>query len=688
MKFKTLLFSNLFLFTYLSYSQTFTGAGGTITNNGVYTYFNLNVSGLSASSMDASFGIEEVCLDITHPDTKELLIFLESPNGTSVELSSLNPGANYTGTCFNSTSSTLISNGTSPYSGAFLAEGFLGDFNNGQAGNGTWKLAIKDWNSFANAGSVNTWSLKFSSTPVDPINFTSSNLPIVVVNTNGQAILDEPKIKVDMGIIYNGDGVRNYLTDAFNHYNGSALIEYRGSSSQQFSKKSMGFETAANDGTKQKVSLLGMPAETDWILYAPYFDKALMRNVLTYNISNLMGQYASRTKYVELVVNGLYRGVYVLMEKVKRDKSRVDISKLTIADNSGDDVTGGYIIKIDKTTGSASGGGFYSKINSSNTTNKVYFQYHYPNPDSITSAQKAYIESYVDSFEAVLLSSNFAHPTEGYRKFIDVNSFINVLIINELSKNVDAYRLSTFLYKDKNSKGGKLKVGPVWDYDLAYANANYDNSTNPSGWRYNAWDNDFPTPVWWKRFFDDPAFVSDLKCRWEELKQNQLSPANLKNYINSDASLLNEAQARNFKQWPVLGSNTWVNPAPYPTTYQEEVDVLTGWIDNRTSWMNSNFTGTCAVGIPELPKVAASIIAYPNPFDNKTTFLFHLNTTSEISLKIYDVLGKEVETLVNGKKPSGSHSVDFDAAALAPGIYYYNLIAGENNVSGKVMLHK
>jgi hypothetical protein len=183
-----------------------------------------------------------------------------------------------------------------------------------------------------------------------PFVFSSSSLPIVVINTGGQTIVDDPRIIATMGIIHNAP-LRNNITDPFNNYNGQIMIEFRGSSSQSFPKKAYGFETQDILGENNNVSLVGMPAENDWILYAPYSDKALIRNTLTYHFGNQLMEYAPRTKMCELVINGEYRGVYVLMEKIKQDQNRVDIADLTINDIAGDSLSGGYILKVDKTTG-------------------------------------------------------------------------------------------------------------------------------------------------------------------------------------------------------------------------------------------------------------------------------------------------------------------------------------------------
>ena len=227
----------------------------------------------------------------------------------------------------------------------------------------------------------------------------TSNLPIVVINTLGQNIIDDPRIVCDMGIIDNGFGVMNSFIDPFNDYNGKISIEYRGSSSQGFPKKSYALETQDINGNNNNVSLLGLPVENDWILYAPYTDKSLMRNFLTFDLGRKMGNYSPRTVYCELFVNGDYKGIYILMEKIKRDNDRVDIAKLDSDDLAGDSLTGGYIIKVDKFTGTGSWGDSWQSNYNTIGGNYLRIQYHYPESDDMLPQQKNYIKSYIDSFE-------------------------------------------------------------------------------------------------------------------------------------------------------------------------------------------------------------------------------------------------------------------------------------------------
>jgi hypothetical protein len=260
-----------------------------------------------------------------------------------------------------------------------------------------------------------------------PLIFSTSNLPIVVINTLGQTIIDDPRIVCDMGIINNGFGFINSINDPFNNYNGKISIEYRGSSSQSFPKKSYALETQDSIGNNNNVSLLGMPVENDWILYAPYSDKSLVRNFLTFDLGRKMGNYSPRTVYCELVVDGDYKGIYILMEKIKRDNDRVDIAKLDSDDLAGDSLTGGYIIKVDKYTGT--GGTDWLSDFPDIGGGSLYIQYHYPEAPVMLPQQLDYIEHFVDSFEYALDGPNFADTLIGYSKYIDVNSFIDLYII-------------------------------------------------------------------------------------------------------------------------------------------------------------------------------------------------------------------------------------------------------------------
>jgi subtilisin-like proprotein convertase family protein len=675
-----------------SNAQIFSGTGGPISNNGMANYFTINVSGLPQGTLDGNFGVEEVCIDISHTRVDDLVIHLESPNYTTVELTSTNGGvgADYTGTCFSNSAPASITTGTAPFTGSFKPEGFLGRFHDGQNSNGNWRLRVVDVYGGLDAGSVINWSIRFGTNVAQPVNFTSSDLPIIVINTIIQPIKDEPKVMVNMGIIYNGPNTRNHLTDPFNNYNGQAMIEYRGSSSQMFDKKPYSFKTVNSAGNDIDVPLLGMPAGNDWVLHSPYSDKSLMRNHFIYSIANAMDRYAPRTRFVELVLNGRYEGVYVLAESIKRGDDRVNIAKLTETDNADDPLTGGYIIKIDKRNG-ANVAGWYSSIASTSPSDTVFFQYHYPEADRITPQQRAYIQGYMAAFEQAIMDPNYMDPVNGYRKFVDLESFVDFFIINEISKNVDGYRISTYMYKDKDSKGGKLTMGPVWDYDIAFANSHYGNATDPAGWQYTAYDINFPMPVWWSRIIQDTAFTSRLKCRWEQLRTSVLDPAMMNSYIDQTAAALNESQARNFTMWPTLGVVVWPNPSPVPATYQGEVDALKNWNINRIAWLDQNIPGICNQVYMETPRVTSFIDelkVFPNPFSSSAVLSYSIAEECDVKITLYDITGRAVKNIVHEHKSQGRYEMRVDASTLNSGMYFYHLQTPSGTKICKVILQK
>lgn len=415
----------------------------------------------------------------------------------------------------------------------------------------------------------------------------ATHLPLLSINTNGQAILDEPRIVANLKVFTNISGQLNSLFDTPSDYDGNISIEIRGNSSQMFEKKSYAFETQLANGENNNVSLLGLPEENDWILYGPYSDKTFIRNMLTYQLAREMGWYASRTVFCELVVNENYRGIYILTEKIKRDKNRVDIDKIDEFDNSGDSVTGGYIIKVDWPDDGTNYDWFSPVTNYNGNNLNLGYQYDYPKRSNITNQQKAYIQSYVSSFEQALIGSNYSHLLVGYRKYIDMQSFADHFILNEISNNVDAYRLSNYFTKVRLSKGGKLVAGPVWDFNLGFGNADYGNGWQTYGW---ALDNPYVVsviPFHMKRLKEDPIFEQLLRCRWNELRNSVLSTSHINSLIDSVANYLGPAINRNYERWNILGTYVWPNYF-IGNTYQEEITYLKEFIVNRVAWMDSN----------------------------------------------------------------------------------------------------
>jgi subtilisin-like proprotein convertase family protein len=670
-------------------AQTFNGTGGAITNNGVPTPFVLNVTGLSGN-LSNSLGLEEVCLDITHPDMSEITVSLMSPGGVVVELvnSTSLKGANFSSTCFNSGGSSSITKAAAPYSGNFKPTGYIGRFNTGTSGNGNWTLFVKDYFPNGNSGTLNNFSLKFSATPAAALNFSTSNLPLVFLSTNGQAITTNT-ILIDLGIVDNVTS-RNSPNDPRYGYQGKATLNIRGSSSQIFEKKA--FKLDLRDATGNiinKVPILGMPAESDWVLTPSYSDKTLIRNALSQQIFREMGHYTPRTRFVELFVNNEYFGVYTLLEKPKVGTNRVDINKMSDLDNTYPYVTGGYLLQINRFDPLPNMGwnSLFPGNSVNNPPDHFFYQQEYPKPEEITNEQKQYIKAVLDSFETVMNGPNFADPVTGYRKWIDVLSWADFFILTEFSKNIDGYKLSTYLYKDNVLAGGKLVMGPAWDYDIAWHNANYGGADFEQWWQYMNANTIEPIPWWWSKLMTDDYFKNMVNCRWQTLRKNVLSQSNIYSIIDDYSGQVNEAQERNFIQFPILDAIIFPNPpGQVVNNYKASVDDLKSWVVNRGTWLDQNVPGSCKdAGIGEYDNAGIALMAYPNPFDNKITIFYSLPEETEVRTEIVNTLGQMIQVGENTRKSPGDHEEEIDLRSGAAGTYLLKVQAGKNTYFKKII---
>lgn len=421
------------------------------------------------------------------------------------------------------------------------------------------------------------------------------DLPLVRIETNGNAIIRDSKITADMKIIHHENGVLNHPQDSGNIYTGKVAIKLRGSSSSGFPQKSYSLETQDSMGANRNVPLFHMPAENDWILLSNYHDRSFVRNFLSHEIFRGMGHYSPRVQFCEVLLNGEYRGIYLLMEKIKVDKGRVDVSKLRGDENTGDDLTGGYIIKNDnyESNGSDSWSCLFPEIEEINW-DAVYarFVYEYPDWDIITVQQKAYIQSFIETSKDVLYSDEFTDPINGYYAYFDVRSFVDYFIISEVSRNGDAYKKSRFFHKDKESKGGLLNAGPPWDFDWAWKNL-FFQTNDGSGWvhTYEAYGYGDVQPVrYMNQMLQDKYFANEIYNRYFSLRQTVLHYDTLSGKIDSIADLLSDAQVRHFQQWNILNDESGDPDTYVPDSYEDEITHLKGWIQERLTWLDNNMT--------------------------------------------------------------------------------------------------
>ncbi|MFK8004374.1 MAG: CotH kinase family protein [Polyangiales bacterium] len=379
-------------------------------------------------------------------------------------------------------------------------------------------------------------------------------------------------------------------------FGGEVAFRGRGYSSQWFDKKQFTMEARDLIGQDRDVELLGMPADGDWVLNAPWSDKSLMRNRLALGLAAGLGGWAPRTEFFEMflaeegevVTQADYVGVYLAIEKIERGNDRIDIDRLGADD---DDITGGYIVVIDRVDpgdrGFRSSGG-------------AYMAFVEPSEERITDPQREYIVGYINELEERVERADFG----AYEELIDVDSVIDQHLLIELTRNVDGLRLSTYLYKDR---GGKLRMGPAWDYNLSMGNSAILNGWTTNGWQHAQFDAEPPAtemcncpvttssecevgcaPLWIKRLFMDPVFQARYRARWAELRDGAWSDANILGSLDANILALTESQERNFARWDVLGRRTFGNPPDFiAATWTEELEYLRSFLTGRLAWMDS-----------------------------------------------------------------------------------------------------
>lgn len=406
-----------------------------------------------------------------------------------------------------------------------------------------------------------------------------SGIPEVHIDTNGIAVESQTE-RIPGTMTIRNSATSNYPVDGL--YQGKIGIRGRGNSSWEAPKKPFNVELWSEQDQEKDAQILDIAEEQDWLLIPNYFDKSLIRNEVAFELARRIGMlYVPDSRYADVYLNGEYQGLYMIVESVKRDDNRVGVKKLTDspADQTMPGISGGYILKVDRLRDNAADKKdepYYTTVKG-----KVNVQFHDPSTEEMTDAQESYIAEYLDQFENALYGDQFADPDTGYRQFIDVDSFIDWFLIRELARDVDAWSKSTYMYKDRNNK---LSMGPVWDFDIAFGNANYDDA-----WKTEGWSSILSiSNSWYARLFEDEQFVGQVIERWKELKP---IIDNIPKQIDETVLSLGNAPQRNFVKWPIIGKYVWPNVEPYPDSYQGEVDRLKEWIVARAAWIDQNIEG-------------------------------------------------------------------------------------------------
>lgn len=400
----------------------------------------------------------------------------------------------------------------------------------------------------------------------DPIKIISKKveIPIIEIYTKNLEPIKDKKNKIESKL-----SIYDNLDSANNLSNVSLTMKGRGNSSWTNAPKksyTLKFDSKQN--------ILGMKKHKSWALVANYFDKTLLRNVVAYQLGcdfykNM--EWSPTAKYVHLFINEIYNGIYTIVETNKIDENRIDIPNVEDCTETEEFSNFGFLIEANDRADES----FNFKTNQG-----VVFSLKEPDGDDISTEIKDSIEKKVIEVEDCLYSDDFSdiESEHFYEKYLDSDSFIDWWIINELAKNPDSDFFSS-CYMYFNPKDKKFYMGPLWDFDLGFGNINIDDGFD--GWKT-------ASKFWLQRLMSDPKFKEKAINRWNEKKS--FLESYLTNYYNKHVEILNKEEELNFIRWPILGKQTWKNPASYENrvTYQSEVDYFKEWFENRIEWIDLN----------------------------------------------------------------------------------------------------
>jgi len=471
---------------------------------------------------------------------------------------------------------------------------------------------------------------KVSNLPgIEPPSRFTSDLPIIVVENFGAGTIPRPGAPFQgaWAFVFDVDEITGRSSLA-NGPDASMQIgiRRRGQSSSGFPKSQYRVELWDENGEEIDYPLLGLPSESDWVFNGPYTDKALIRNPLAFALGRAIGLEAPRTRHFEMflstnggkLTSSEYVGVYVLIESIKRSKNRTDLRRLDVTDNTEPHISGGYVMRFEP-PGIANDGPRATGWNSVEIVE----------PEEPTAAQRNWIGSYLTDFAATLGWDRGqanddgvpdSNPLTGYPAFIDVDSFVNLLVINELLREQDSYVRSDFMFKDRE---GKLHKGPLWDYNLTVGTGCCFDNRNPAGWQYeqdyNRGGRDHRyEPDWFVPLLRCPHFRQAFIDRWSRLRTDGILETNqLFGLIDSLAYPLHESAVRNFIRWDNLRDGHVGFPTPVSNTWPEQIDAIKNWLTQRLAWIDGQFpqapvitpgTGVVAPGTDVTLSVADGVI--------------------------------------------------------------------------------
>lgn len=413
-------------------------------------------------------------------------------------------------------------------------------------------------------------------------NFTTE-LPIVHINTDGQRVSKENKILAKLSVTEaQTDRERSILE--IPDWDAAVWLNYRGASSySQFDKKQYRIKFVKKQGSEKAkaVAFLGMGKNSEWVLNGPFLDKTLIRNKLVYGIGKELFEWAPDCRYCEVFVDGKYQGVYLAVEPVTNGESRLRLCDFGLANGQT-----AYIVKRDRCGTEDEPLDVYGHY-AGKTSNDLFIAY--PGARQLTDVQREWITADIDMFERVLYSDAFADPEKGYAKYIDVDSFVNYVVLNEAVMNNDAGNLSTYIYKEL---GGKLQIA-IWDYNNCFDNYQ---------WFPQNYDEFFlKDSAWFSRLLEDPDFVDKVVARYRELRDGILSEDRLYAQIDAQRALLGDAIDRNFAIWGYTFYEHLVRHEnglhTNPKNYEEAITQLKKAIHTRFDFLDAHMTDLYEGGV-------------------------------------------------------------------------------------------
>ena len=384
----------------------------------------------------------------------------------------------------------------------------------------------------------------------NPDQFTG--LPIIYVNTNGVAIDSKEDYVEGVASIIGGENYPDLV---------EAEMKIKGRGNSTWWQGGVWGKKPYQIKFDDKTEVLNIPKDKKWVLLAELSDKSLIRNKISREMGDISRfDYVPKAEYVELFINDQHAGTYLIGQKVEESKNRVNV---------GDK---GYLIEIDQTNRIDEDDVYFTTDGWSKFPSNL-FNIKEPSLE-LNSSEYNLIKNHIIDFEEALFGDNFTDANLGYRAFIDLDSFIDWYLINEICKNQDAATYSSIYFN--YIPGEKIKMGPLWDFDLAYGNVDYSNATYPEGFHIKS-------NPWYKRMFEDPYFNSLVKDRFLYYETNLDM---LLNKIDLIEKYLEKSQQKNFEIWPILGQYVWPNPVYYDT-HHEEVEHLKDWIEQRMTWLKT-----------------------------------------------------------------------------------------------------